>query len=170
MSTDQSSQFGHFENTKVVNRIYKNVNELGLARHVMELDLYGFTVIPPEKVAPPEFVDKLCDTVLRIGEERTGETLSLDQNASRGRYRGEPEREGQFILYYLLKADPIFEEWVLNPTLYTMMDYLLQGQQQLSSLTAFFKSRGNPYDESMGLHPDSPPDRDGLLAPRSPST
>ena len=71
------------------------------------------------------------------------------------------------MLYYLLMADEVFEEWVMNPTLHTMMDYLMHGQQQLSSLTSFIKWNGGSYGEGLGLHSDCPPGRDGALPPSS---
>jgi len=104
---------------------------------------------------------------LRIASERTGNKLSIDENGSAGNYQGQPQTDGQFLLYYLLMADPIFEEWVTNPTLTTVATYLMHGQQQLSSLTSFIKWKGGTYGETLGLHSDSPPDRDGRLPPCS---
>ena len=48
------------------------IRDLGLERYVAELDHYGYTVIPPERVAPPEFVERVRDVVLRVAHERTG--------------------------------------------------------------------------------------------------
>ena len=160
-------QFGAFANTESVNPIYNRVKDLDLEDHVFDIDTYGFTVIPPNKVAPQEFLENIRDTVLRIAGERTGVDLQVDQNGSVGAYQGQPQLPGQFLLYYLLMADRIFEEWVMNPTLHCMMDYLLQGQQQLSSLTSFIKWNGGDYGETLGLHSDCPPDRDGMLPPAS---
>ena len=99
--------------------------------------------------------------MLRLCKERTGVEFALDRNGKFGNYKAQPQTDGQFLLCYLLMADRVFEEWVLNPTLYALMDYLMRGQQQLSSLTSFVKWRGDR--ESLGLHSDSPPDRDGHL-------
>ncbi|MDE0348292.1 MAG: hypothetical protein OXM56_01085 [Gammaproteobacteria bacterium] len=48
------------------------VRELGLAQYVAELEQYGYTVIPPERVAAPEFVERVRAAVLRVAHERTG--------------------------------------------------------------------------------------------------
>ncbi len=160
-------QFGKFENMESINPTYNRIKELGLESHVIDIDTYGFTVIPPEKVAPPEFLKRIRGTVLKIAEERTGVALSLDANAEPGKYKAQPQRPGQFLLYYLLMADEIFEEWVMNPALHTLMDYLMHGQQQLSSLTSFIKWNGGSYGEGLGLHSDCPPNRDGALPPSS---
>ena len=47
-------EFGDFRATEAFNPTYKRIKELGLEQNVLDLDAYGFTVIPPEKVAPPE--------------------------------------------------------------------------------------------------------------------
>ena len=160
-------EFGDFKATAAFNPTYQQIKELELEPHIVDLDAYGFTVIPPEKVAPPDFLERIRETVLRIASERTGNELAIDENGSAGNYQGQPQTDGQFLLYYLLMADPIFEEWVTNPTLTTVATYLMHGQQQLSSLTSFIKWKGGTYGETLGLHSDSPPDRDGRLPPCS---
>ena len=154
-------QFGEFKNTEAFNGTFKRIRELGLEKHIFELDSYGFTVVPPQQVAERAFFERLRDTVLRICQERTGVEFRLDRNGEFGTYKAQPQTDGQFLLFYLLMADPVFEEWVLNPTLYTLIDYLMRGQQQISSLTSFVKWKGKR--DTMGLHSDCPPDRDGRL-------
>lgn len=154
-------KFGKFKSTEGLNRTFNRIRELGLESHVTELNTYGFTVVPPEKVADREFFSNIRDTVLRICKERTGVEFQLDKNGEFGAYKAQPQSDGQFLLFYLLMADPIFEKWILNPTLYTLIDYLMGGQQQLSSLTSFVKWKGER--QGLGLHSDSPPDRDGHL-------
>ena len=66
----------------------------------MDIDTYGFTVIPPEKVASPEFLERMREAVLRIAEERTGNSFSVEQNGDAGHYKGQPQLPGQFLLYY----------------------------------------------------------------------
>ena len=154
-------QFGEFKSTEAFNGTFKRIRELGLEKHIFELDSYGFTVVPPAQVADAAFFERLRETVLRICRERTGVEFQLDRNGEFGHYKAQPQIEGQFLLFYLLMADRIFEEWVLNPTLYTLIDYLMRGQQQLSSLTSFVKWKGER--DTLGLHSDCPPDRDGRL-------
>ena len=154
-------KFGNFKSTKQLNKRFNRIRELGLESNITELDTYGFTVVPPEKVADREFFERIRDTVLRLCSERTGVDYSLTKNGDFGKYKAQPQSEGQFLLFYLLMADRVFEEWILNPTLYTIIDYLMGGQQQLSSLTSFVKWKGDR--KSLGLHSDSPPDRDGHL-------
>ena len=152
-------QFGEFKNTEQLNPTFRRIRELGLERNIFELDTYGFTVVPPGKVADKAFFERIRSTVLRLCKERTGVDFHLDRNGSVGHYQAQPQIPDQFLLFYLLMADRVFEEWLLNPTLYTLIDYLMRGQQQLSSLTSFVKWKGER--EVLGLHSDSPPDRDG---------
>lgn len=154
-------KFGNFKSTEALNKNFNRVRELGLESHVSELNTYGFTVVPPDKVADREFFHEIRETVLRVCRERTGFKFDLDKNGEFGEYKAQPQSDGQFLLFYLLMADPIFEKWILNPTLYTLIDYLMGGQQQLSSLTSFVKWKGER--QGLGLHSDSPPDRDGHL-------
>jgi len=153
--------FGSFKSTGRINSTFNKIRELGLESNMHELNSYGFTIVPPEKVAGREFLERIRDTVLRLCEERTGHKFEVDKNGEIGSYTAQPISKDQFLLFYLLMADRVFEEWILNPALYTLIDYLMQGQQQLSSLTSFVKWRGER--ESLGLHSDSPPDRDGHL-------
>lgn len=153
--------FGEFENAKACDRTCKRIGELGLEKHVSELDSDGFTVVPPDKVAERACLERLREAVLRICRQRTGVDFQLDRNGAFGRYEAQPQAPGQFLLYYLLMADPVFERWVLNPTLYALIDYLLRGWQQLSSLHSFVKWKGER--PSLRLHTDCPADPDGRL-------
>lgn len=154
-------KFGDFKGTEGLNRTFNRIRELGIESNITELNTYGFTVVPPEKVADKEFFNRIRETVLRLCAERTGVDFAVDKNGDFGKYKAQPQSEGQFLLFYLLMADRVFEEWILNPVLYTLIDYLMGGQQQLSSLTSFVKWKGER--NSLGLHSDSPPDRDGHL-------
>ncbi len=100
-----------------------------------------------EKVESPQFIDRVRAAVLRVAEERTGENFALDKNTSSGKYRSEPQIPGQFILYYLLFEDRVFEKWLSNETMLAMVNYTMHGQGQLSSLTSFVKWNGGGYGE-----------------------
>ena len=132
------------------------IAELGLGEYIEVVDAQGFAVIPPEKVAPPEFIERIRSAVLRVAEERTGEKFALDKNASSGKYRSEPQMPGQFILYYLLFEDRVFEEWLSNETMLAMVSHYMRGEGQLSSLTSFVKWNGGGYGDTLGLHSDTP--------------
>ena len=142
---------------------YAPIRELGLETYVAELDTYGYTVIPPEKVGPVEFALRVRDVVLRLAEERTGVAHSLDRNGDHGHYTAQPQLDNQFLLYYLLFADPIFEDWLENPVLQALIAYAMRDRGQLSSLTSFVKWKGEGYGATLGLHSDSPASPEGVL-------
>ncbi len=146
-----------------IEELYRPIRELGLESYTAELDNYGYTVIPPEKVAPLEFVDRMREVVLRLIEERTGIKHRIEENGNHGKYKGMPLLPSQFLLYYLLFADPIFEDWLENATLRALVDWVMRGQAQLSSLTSFVKWKGDGYGPTLGLHSDSPPSPEGIL-------
>ncbi len=78
-------RFGDFKATEATNPAYKRIKELGLESHVVDIETYGFTVVPAEKVAPRDFFERVRETVLRIARERSGVDLQLDRNGSVGR-------------------------------------------------------------------------------------
>ena len=71
----------------------------------------------PERVASTEFVERVRDAVLEIAQKRTGVAHSISKNGNIGRHDSQPQQLGQFLLYYLLFEDSVFEEWITNPSL-----------------------------------------------------
>ena len=139
------------------------IRELGLEEYCRTCDEQGFVVIPPEKVAPPEFIERLRNRVLEVAERRTGNRFSLDANGNSGKYASEPQSEGQFLLYYMLFEGEVFEEWLSNRTMKAMVNHYMRGEGQLSSLTSFVKWKGGDYGETLGLHTDTPRPLSGRL-------
>ena len=154
-------QFGQFKNTEPINPTYQRIAELELVKHIVDVETYGFTVVPPKKVSSRDFFERIRETLLRIARDRTGVDLRLDKNGSAGKIETETKSDSQFLLFCLLTGDPIFEEWVLNPTMYTLVDYMMKGQQQLSNLASFVKWKGER--KSLGLHADGGVNQDGHM-------
>jgi len=146
------------------NPSYKDIKKYNLEESVNELEIYGFTVIPPEKIADKDFLIKMRSKILKLCKERTGENFYLKRNGKHGNYKAQPQTSSQFLLYYLLMEGPLFEEWLMNPILNSLVDHLMKGNQQLSSMTSFVKWQGDGYGETLGLHSDTPPNTaEGLL-------
>ena len=40
-------QFGQFKNTEPINPTYQRIAELELVKHIVDVETYGFTVVPP---------------------------------------------------------------------------------------------------------------------------
>ena len=132
------------------NGTFKRIRELGLEKRVFELDSYGFTVAPPEQVADRVFSSSCARPC--CGFARNAPVWSSDGAAvvCSATTKAQPQTDGQFLLFYLLMADCIFKEWALNLALYTLIDYLLRGQQRVSSLASFVKRKGKR--ETPSLH------------------
>ena len=146
------------------NPSYKDIKKHNLEESINELEIYGFTVIPPAKIADKDFLIKMRSKILKLCKERTGENFYLKRNGKHGSYKAQPQTDSQFLLYYLLMEGPLFEEWLMNPILNSLVDHLMKGNQQLSSMTSFVKWQGDGYGETLGLHSDTPPNTaEGLL-------
>ena len=50
--------------------IWAEIKRLDLTYNVAELEVRGFTVVPPEKVASPKFIAELRQAILDVSERR----------------------------------------------------------------------------------------------------
>ena len=146
--------------TSKSNQYYEAICELGLEPHIAELDAVGYTVVPPEKVAPPQFLARIRDAVQRISGERRGVQFSAEKTPDLEVSNGVPNSVYEF---YLLFEDAVFEEWLENETLGALVDYAMLGQAQLSSMSSVLKWNGGTFGPSLGLHSDSPGSPEGRL-------
>src|SRR5258706_12604324 len=106
-------EIGNWLATAELNVLFRQIRELGLETHIAELDAFGFTILPPGVAAPVEWTDRLRQVVLDVAERRTGVKHNVDAGVH-GRLRQEPQFHHQYLMYYLLLEDPIFEEAVTN--------------------------------------------------------
>ena len=143
------------------------IRELGLESYILDLEVRGFTVIPPELVAPPEFTARVRDALLRVAEEKTGVKHSIDEKGDTGKLEDFHSVGGVFTMLYLLFEDQVFEEWLENPVLGALVNYALRGQARLSALVSIIKWKDESQLDSdfvdNALHSDSPRWPDGNL-------
>lgn len=104
---------------------------LGLERHIVELELYGYTIV--NGVKPLSFFEEIRETILKLGQEdrEQGQRLPL----------AGPERES-FLVRYLLARDRIFEEAVMEEHLLTLVTYLMGESCQISSVNGHVRAQG----------------------------
>lgn len=120
---------------------------LGLERHAAELDAYGFTIVEPDKAAPPDFAGDLARAILEVAERRSGVRPDMTTGQSHlGR-----DAWGQHI-FYLLLEDPIFEQAMMNETALALITHLLGESCVLSSMNAIIKG---PGQDALVLHSDT---------------
>jgi hypothetical protein len=148
----------NWETTADLNPIYADIRANDLEQCVAELDAFGFTVIPPEKIAPKAFHDRLRQAILDVHARRTGHRVEPGE-------LGRASLEGERPLathWSLLGEDPIFEQAVMNPVVYTMARYLCGKSVLLSDAIALIKRRDDTpthmlHIDQAGTPPPLPP-------------
>jgi hypothetical protein len=108
----------------------RDVRELGLDAHAVDLETKGYTVLPPGTAAPREFCDQLRDTILRIDREER--PAALGPGSPRGR-----------LLWHLLPRDRIFERALMSPAPLALVAYLMGYRAKLSQCTAAIKDESS---------------------------
>lgn len=133
-------------------RISANIQRYGLEENIAELESQGLTVVPPQKAATPEFIDRLRAATIRFIERQDGRapdfvTGDTHRNQILGDY------------HYLILHDPVFQELLCQPVAVTLLDYLLGESAIVHANSALCKG---PHDELipgsdlvLPLHSDS---------------
>jgi ectoine hydroxylase-related dioxygenase (phytanoyl-CoA dioxygenase family) len=125
-----------------LDRMRDEILRLGLERHVLELELYGYTVV--EDVMPESFFDELRETILKLGEE--------DNRAGRRIPLAGPEG-GSYLVTWLLARGRIFEQAILAEKPLALVTWLLGESCQISSNHGHVRVQGDP---PQGMHLDTP--------------
>jgi hypothetical protein len=137
------SEYGASPN---VDPLIKELEGYDLFRHVVELEAYGMTVVPPEKMrASPGFIDRLRAAILRTCEKRNGVKLDGPEAAP------PPEAAGRNT-WDLLEEDEVFVEAATNPVQMALVRWLLGQSAVFSGQTWIIKGAGS---RSLSLHSDS---------------
>ena len=127
---------------------YEELKRLGLQSHIADLAMYGYTVVPPQKVMPKRYIKKLHDAVLKVSEARTG----VKPDVAKGKtHIGNFHPLGQFMRYVLLD-DPVFEPMLTNPAMLGLVSYLAGDNCLLSLNDAMIKG---PGDVILPIHNDN---------------
>ncbi|MGC4251561.1 MAG: phytanoyl-CoA dioxygenase family protein [Sphingobium sp.] len=122
---------------------WAEIQKLGLAENIAELAILGYTVVPPEKLAPKGFSEKLLEAVVSAGR-RQGHDIDLRSDGVKAQFGVD--------LGDLLFEDEIFIEAALNPAVQALTTYLLGGHPVLGLYSALIKGRS--YEEDLPLHVD----------------
>ena len=125
-----------------LDRIYSEILRLGLERQIVELELYGYTVLP--SVKPIEFFDDLRRTILKLGAEDAAAGKKWPLAGPNGR---------SYLVPWLLARGRIFEEAVMAEKPLALVSWLLGESCQISSNHGHVRVEGDP---AQGLHNDAP--------------
>jgi ectoine hydroxylase-related dioxygenase (phytanoyl-CoA dioxygenase family) len=134
-------------------RTLASIEALGLTKHLLELEVQGYTVLPG--VLSEDRVARAKVAILRRVEHKTNRTIDPD-NATAADFHG------MEYLHYLLFDDPVFPEILLEPKPLALMSYLLGESCVLSSMGCHFRGPGGM---PLAVHADGT--ADGLMTPAS---
>ncbi len=127
---------------KTVPALYRELKQLDLLENLAELDAFGFTIIPPEKVASPEMHERFQHAALGVACERKACTPEELPDVF---------EEGQELLRFTLWDDPIFEKMVLTPAALGLIQWLVGTDCILSLCNVWVKGKGAG---GTGIHAD----------------
>lgn len=137
--------------------VLEEIRELGLEAHAAELDTWGLTVLPPERLAPREFTIRLRDAILNLAERRTGVRPDFENGATHANIPATSGQTGEAWMWHILFDDPIFPDALMNRACLAMVTYLVGYSAKLSNSSALVKGpvdwEGPP--RPLGLHNDS---------------
>lgn len=130
-----------WKSTGSVAPLLRELRQLDLETNIVELDAFGFTVVPPEKVAPMGFCTEVREALERTMLRRYG-----DDGLA-------PERWANVndIQRFMLWEDPIFERLTYNPAGLGLAQWLLGTDCVLSLCAAWVKG---PGEVRTGIHGD----------------
>jgi ectoine hydroxylase-related dioxygenase (phytanoyl-CoA dioxygenase family) len=135
-------QAGIAELVKDTLRAHDTLRGNGLERHVAELEILGYTVVPPEVVGMAELVEEARDRLIALavkdGADSTDYTTYLEGLS--------------FELYALFNQGRVFEQWLLNPVMLLLGKYLLGENMILNNSLAYVKGRTDKY---LRMHSDT---------------
>ena len=140
----------HYAACEDLNDVMEEIDRLGLGKHAMELDAYGFTVL--ECALDADTVATARQAVVDICERQTGSRPDLETGETHPDWR---------LVPYLMPRHPVFQDILLNETPLALIRYLLGKSAQLSSMTCHFKGPGD--GGQIPLHTDT-----GMPAPLPP--
>lgn len=149
-------------------RMSWEVQELGLESFVLQLEVDGLCVVPPEKTGvQPETIKAIRDHLLSEAEQIVGcgfdlnagpdipLTMSPDENVI-ARFSGDSGEPTQFVVQQLCARDRLFRDLAINPVGLALIRHMIgNNATRFSSHNAFIKWQGEfGYGRNLGLHCD----------------
>jgi len=126
-----------------LSRVMADIHRLGLDENLIELETRGFTVV--KGVLSSDRIQRAKAAIAARVEQLTGRKIDLE-NASAEIFAGM-----QYIAY-LLYADPVFEEILMEQRPLALVTYLLGESALLSSMGCHFRGPGGA---PLMLHSDN---------------
>ena len=130
-----------------VEAVVNEIDRYRLHKHVVELEAYGMTVVPPETLGvDASFVTRLRNAIIRTCEHRNDVVI--------GDYETSAPPPGKTFKnsWDLLEEDEVFVEAAINPVQLALIRWLLGQSAVFSGQTWIIKGQGAP---GLGLHSDA---------------
>ena len=151
-----------------VTKMSPAISRLGLERYVLELEVDGLTVVPPEVTGlTDELVDRMVELLLAKSKELIGCEFSLDRGphtplafrqnatglAALGKDRHKPS---QILIQRLASFNRAFRDLAVNPVAVALIRHMIgEKAVRFSSHNSFVKWEGEfGYGPTLGLHAD----------------
>lgn len=134
---------------RIRERVMAEIERLGLRQHVGDMEIDGYTILPPEVVGPASFVEELRERTLEILEIDTAELIDIQPDrvdTEVGMFAHTKDAQS------ILRNGRVFEQALMNEPMLAMMSYLLGESCRLQSMLAVAKGPGTHY---MPLHTDN---------------
>lgn len=131
-------------------RVFAEIDRLGLWGVIGEIDAKGYAVIPPELTAAPAgFADRLAAALLAASKTNSGVDPDITEGTTHSQYA---TRHGNVeIIEPILQYDPIFVDALMNESLLAVVTYLLGESCVLLGNSGQIKGPGDLY---LPLHND----------------
>ena len=111
-----------------VDNLISEIRQFDLFEHIVELEAYGITVVPPEKMqSSAGFIERLRTAIINACESRNDIEIDDYRTAT-------PPREATFSNSWdLLEEDEVFVEAAINPVVLALVRWLLRSCARTSS-------------------------------------
>lgn len=146
------------------------IRDLGLQEYVLQLEVDGLVVVPPEvHGVPQDRIDELTNWILGRAEEMVGCGFDLERGPLAelespraenvlGKLAGEADAPtpSQFIIQRLASQHRMFRDLAINPVALALIRHLIGGRAtRFSSHNSFVKWQGDAgYGPNLGMHCD----------------
>jgi ectoine hydroxylase-related dioxygenase (phytanoyl-CoA dioxygenase family) len=130
-------------------RVMAEIERLGLRQYVGDMEIDGYTILPPEVVGPASFVAELREKALEVIDKYPAADVDIRPdriNTASGMFGQTRDA------HYLLRHGRIFEQALMNAPALAIITYLLGESCRLQSMMAVKKGPGTEY---MPLHADN---------------
>jgi hypothetical protein len=125
-------EIGNWVSSAEMNDVVRQARALGIESNLLELEVFGFTIIEPEKAAPKGLADRLLKATQALMKREDPADVplnSFEKGAVDGRH-----------LFHLPLKDPAYVDALLNPVVMTLARYATGALGRLHATVGFIKT------------------------------